>query len=92
MSSSKRKLNILELSAHNAAIVIDESAQIIGVNSSWNKLMKPIDFERDFYQLFDKNSSLLVKNILIDVKTFMKVQRKEFKFNVDNKLKNFKLV
>lgn len=92
MLTSKRKLNILELSAHYPAIVIDENAQIIDVNSLWNKLMNPIDFERDFYQLFDKNSSLLVKNILIDVKTFMKVQRKDFKFNVDNELKNFKLI
>ncbi len=80
MHNSENIKKILELNKKFPSLVVDESADIIEANKDfYNRFQN----ENNLYNLFDRNTGLLVKNSFIDVKAFSKVQRRKVQFELN---------
>ena len=92
MTDTEKILNLLEINENIPALVIDEESSIISGNFSWSKLFHSHESGKSFYKYFDKNASLLIKNSVLDAKTFLKTQRRDINIEVDEISRNFNLL
>ncbi len=92
MTDTEKILNLLEINENISALVIDEDSNIVSGNFSWSKLFHSHESGKNFYKYFDKNTSLLVKNSVLDAKTFSKIQERDINIEVDGVLQNFNLL
>jgi len=92
MTETEKVLNVLEINENIPVLVIDEESIIISGNDSWLKLFNSIKSGHSFYNCFDKNTSLLIKNSLIDAKTFLKIQKRNIQLNVNDDLRDYKII
>jgi PAS domain S-box-containing protein len=83
------QVNILKLNQNFPSVIIDERADIIEVNEVFQKQFPD---ENNLYNIFDKNTALLVKNSFIDVKAFTKVQRRNVQLEIDNNTNDAELI
>lgn len=89
MSVNENIIKILETNQNFPALVVDQSAAIIDVNQVFfNYFTK----SAMLYDIFDKNTSLLVKNSFIDSKAFSKIQRRLIEIEVNNNVQNVTLL
>ncbi len=89
MPEQKNIEKIFELNENFPSLIIDERADIIGVSETFqNKFPN----ENNLYNIFDKNTALLVKNSFIDVKAFNKIQRRTVKIDLDNNINEIKIL
>ncbi len=79
MTTTEQIINLLEINENVPALVLDEFSNIIAKNGAWLNVIGKMETGKNFYSLFDKNISLLVKNNILDSKTFSKVKKREVK-------------
>ncbi len=89
MSDSESIKKILELNQEFPSIVIDENADIIEANKDFSNRFENKD---SLYNLFDRNSALLVKNSFIDVKAFTKIQRRKVQLELNESMQDVELI
>ena len=77
MTETKKIEKLLKLNDFASAIIVDKDAYVHEVNDFARKKFSSVKSGKSLYNLFDKNTALLVKNNLIDVKTFNKIQRRK---------------
>ncbi|MCB0747986.1 MAG: hypothetical protein KDC90_11040, partial [Ignavibacteriae bacterium] len=92
MTITEKILNLLELNESLPALVLNEYALVVAKNNLWQKYFGNIENGKTFFNFFDKNTSLLVKNSLIDSKTFQKVKKREIEILVNNETKIYQLL
>ncbi|MBK7979222.1 MAG: response regulator [Ignavibacteriae bacterium] len=92
MTITEQILNLLELNENIPALVLNHNADVVAKNDVWSKFFGKAEAGKSFYTVFDKNTSLLVKSSLIDVKTFLKVKTREIRFLISNEIKNYQLI
>ncbi|MCB0742648.1 MAG: response regulator [Ignavibacteriae bacterium] len=92
MTITEKILNLLELNESLPALVLNEYALVVAKNNLWQKYFGNIENGKTFFNFFDKNTSLLVKNSLLDSKTFQKVKKREIEILVNNETKIYQLL
>jgi len=92
MTDTEKILNLLELNENLPALVLDEESNIVSSNNKWLEYFELPERGKSFYKIFNKNTSLLIKNSFIDAKTFLKIQRREVQIALDENIKEHKLI
>ncbi|MBK8946161.1 MAG: response regulator [Ignavibacteriae bacterium] len=92
MTITEQILNLLEMNESIPALVLNQFADVVAKNDVWSKYFNNAETGKSFYNIFDKNTSLLIKSSLIDSKTFQKVKTREIQYLSSGKIKNFQLV
>ncbi len=92
MTITEQILNLLEINENIPALVINEYANIVAINKIWSKQLGKIESGKSIFNIFDKNTSLLVKSSLIDSKTFLRIKKRAVKFLMNENYKNFQLI
>ncbi|MCP5061357.1 MAG: PAS domain-containing protein, partial [Ignavibacteriae bacterium] len=77
MTETEKIKKLLNLNNFAAAIVVDEDAYVHGANNFASEKLHSVEVGKNLYSIFDKNTALLVKNNLIDVKAYKKIQRRK---------------
>lgn len=85
MTDTEKILDLLEINNNVPALVTEDDGDVVICNQAWNTKIGKQEIGKSFYKLFDKNTSLLVKNSFIDAKAFSKIQRRNVKLKVENK-------
>ncbi|MEE9431247.1 MAG: response regulator [Melioribacteraceae bacterium] len=92
MTETEKIKELLKLNNFASAIIVDEEAYIYKANDfAFNNLFS-VEIGKSLYNLFDKNTSLLVKNNFIDVKTYKKIQRRKVSVLTTNATKKLQLI
>ena len=86
MTGTEKILNLLEMNANTPSLVVDEINNIIACNREWSEKFGSPEIGKGIFKLFDKSSGTLIKNALIDAKTFDKIQRKQITFETEESI------
>ncbi|MBK7106567.1 MAG: response regulator [Ignavibacteriae bacterium] len=92
MTITEQILNLLEINENAPALVLNQFADVVAKNDVWSKYFGKAETGKSFYNIFDKNTSLLIKSSLIDSKTFLKVKTREIQYLASGEIKYFQLV
>ena len=92
MTDTEKILNLLEINEAIPSLVTEDDGVIISGNNIFIENFKLFERGHNFYSLFDKNTSLLIKNSFIDAKIFLKIQRRDVQIKIDSEIVDLKLI
>ena len=86
MTGTEKILNLLEINTNTPSLVVDDANNIIACNTEWSVRFGSPEIGRSILKLFDISSATLIKNSLIDAKTFDKIQRRQITFETEESI------
>jgi CheY-like chemotaxis protein len=92
MTYTEKILNLLELNEEIPAIVTEEDGTIVTSNREFYESFGNHVSGNNFIKFFDSNTSLLIKNSMLDAKTFYKVERRNIEVKLNDENKTFRLI
>jgi len=92
MTETEKIKELLKLNNFAASIIVDEDAYVYEANNFAFEELYSVEVGKSLYNVFDKNTTLLVKNNLIDAKTYKKIQRRKINVLTANTTKQLQII